>query len=154
MPKTLRIILALFCTLIGACSQRAARWIPEPYKLDIPQGNVINQQSINQLRPGMSRQEVRSILGTPVVNDLFHPNRWDYLYVTGQAGKANPPKRVTLTFENDRLTGLTGDFRPGDPAGPSLADEEVTVDVPKRDLSTGVFNDLRRTFSGKPRKPN
>src|SRR5690606_17744119 len=59
---------------IAGCS------FPGVYKIDIQQGNVVTQDMINQLRPGMTRRQVRFIMGNPMITDTFHPNRWDYLY--------------------------------------------------------------------------
>ena len=87
---------------------------PGVYKVDIQQGNVVTQDMIDQLRPGMTRQQVRFIMGNPLITDTFHANRWDYLYSIQPGGSARQQERVSLVFNgNDQLAGLSGDFMPG-----------------------------------------
>ena len=87
---------------------------PGVYKIDIQQGNVVTQDMIDQLRPGMTRRQVRFIMGNPLITDTFHPNRWDYLYSIQPGGGERYQERVSLVFDaNDQLVGLSGDFMPG-----------------------------------------
>jgi len=88
--------------------------LPGVYKIDIQQGNVVTQDMIDQLRPGMTRRQVRFIMGNPLIADTFHANRWDYLYSIQPGGGARQQERISLMFDgNDQLTGLSGDFMPG-----------------------------------------
>ncbi len=88
--------------------------IPGVYKIDIQQGNVVTQDMIDQLRPGMTRRQVRFVMGSPLITDTFHPNRWDYLYAIKPGGGTRLQEQVTLLFNrDDQLVGLSGDFRPG-----------------------------------------
>jgi outer membrane protein assembly factor BamE len=88
--------------------------LPGVYKIDIQQGNVVTQDMIDQLRPGMTRRQVRFIMGNPLISDTFHANRWDYLYSIQPGGGARQQERVSLMFDaNDQLVGLNGDFMPG-----------------------------------------
>lgn len=87
---------------------------PGVYKIDIQQGNVVTQDMIDQLKPGMTRRQVRFIMGNPLILDTFHANRWDYLYSIQPGGGQRQQERVTLLFDgNDQLIGLGGDFMPG-----------------------------------------
>lgn len=87
---------------------------PGVYKIDIQQGNVVTQDMIDQLRPGMTRRQVRFIMGNPLITDTFHPNRWDYLYSIQPGGGTRYQERMSLIFDaNDQLAGLNGDFMPG-----------------------------------------
>ncbi|EXF43452.1 outer membrane lipoprotein OmlA [Pseudomonas sp. BAY1663] len=87
---------------------------PGVYKVDIQQGNVVTQDMIDQLRPGMTRQQVRFIMGNPLITDTFHANRWDYLYSIQPGGSQRQQERVSLVFNSaDQLVGLAGDFMPG-----------------------------------------
>jgi outer membrane protein assembly factor BamE len=74
-----------------------------PYRIDIVQGNVVTQEQIAPLKPGMSRQQVRDVLGTPLLTDPFHADRWDYLFTIRRPG--TPPQRrsVVIRFENDAV---------------------------------------------------
>ena len=87
---------------------------PGVYKVDIQQGNVVTQDMIDQLRPGMTRQQVRFIMGNPLITDTFHADRWDYLYSIQPGGGQRLQERVSLVFDgSDQLVGLAGDFMPG-----------------------------------------
>ncbi|SDT26511.1 outer membrane protein assembly factor BamE [Pseudomonas oryzae] len=87
---------------------------PGVYKIDIQQGNVVTQDMIDQLRPGMTQRQVRFIMGNPLITDTFHARRWDYLYSLQPGGGERQQERISLMFDgNDQLIGLAGDFMPG-----------------------------------------
>ena len=86
---------------------------PGAYKIDIQQGNVITQEMVDQLRPGMTRAQVQYVMGTPLLEDTFNSHRWDYVYSLQPVGKSREQKTVTLFFENDQLRSIQGDLRPG-----------------------------------------
>jgi len=94
-----------------------------PYKIDIQQGNVISQEMLDKLKPGMTPSQVRFILGTPLVEDPFHPERWDYVYRYVKSGKLTEHRRVSILFADDKLKGIVGDVvaagrtTPAAPAG-------------------------------------
>jgi len=95
------LIIALFL-LLSACTSL----LPEPHKLDIQQGNRIKQEDISKLKPGMTRKQVTFILGTPLLKDGFHNNRWDYIdYFKPGKGDLRQ-SRITLTFDNDLLINI------------------------------------------------
>ncbi len=105
-----KLIASLSLTVILAgCSG-----FPGVYKIDVPQGNVITQAMIDQLRPGMTRSQVRFVMGSPLVTDTFHQDRWDYIYSLQGGDGSYVRKQMTLHFDaDDRLATLKGDFRPG-----------------------------------------
>lgn len=101
------LCLAALLTLAG-CS------VPGVYKVDVQQGNVITQDMVDQLRPGMTTQQVRFIMGTPLISDTFNPRRWDYLYSMEPGRQERRQERLSLVFDEEgRLSGLQGDFMPG-----------------------------------------
>jgi outer membrane protein assembly factor BamE (lipoprotein component of BamABCDE complex)/ketosteroid isomerase-like protein len=102
--KNIVLLIALLC---AACSST----IPsiKPYHMDVQQGNVVDSKMLGQLRPGMSKSQVRFILGTPLIQDSFHKNRWDYFYQMRKDGKIIEQRRVILDFENESLKGVRGD---------------------------------------------
>jgi len=108
--KGSRIAMAVFLvSMLGACS-----WVPRPiseYKIDIQQGNVLTQDMVAQLRPGLSKDQVRFILGTPVLMDMFHANRWDYVYrlQKGSTGEVEIRQFSTFFDDDDRLVRVGGD---------------------------------------------
>lgn len=80
------------------------------YKMAIPQGNIVNQEMIDKLKPGMTRAQVRFVLGTPLISDPFHADRWDYVQVQRKSTDAAPETRtLTVIFNGDVLTRLEGD---------------------------------------------
>ncbi|OHC30936.1 MAG: hypothetical protein A2Y50_03660 [Pseudomonadales bacterium RIFCSPLOWO2_12_59_9] len=87
---------------------------PGVYKLDIQQGNVVTQDMIDQLKPGMTRRQVRFIMGNALISDTFHPNRLDYIYTLQPGGGQRQQEHASILFsDNDQLIGLAGDFMPG-----------------------------------------
>ncbi|WP_257295345.1 outer membrane protein assembly factor BamE [Endozoicomonas sp. YOMI1] len=86
---------------------------PGAYKIDIQQGNVITREMVNQLRPGMTRAQVQYVIGTPLLEDTFNSNRWDYVYSLQPGGKSREQKTVTLFFANDQLHSIQGDLITG-----------------------------------------
>lgn len=77
--------------------------IVTPYRIEIVQGNVVTKEQLAQVRPGMTRVQVRDLLGSPLLTDPFHADRWDYVFTIVRPG--TPPQRrsVIVTFEGDRL---------------------------------------------------
>lgn len=114
------ILAAFFC---AACSNYSAN-LPsiKPYKMDIQQGNVVTSKMMMQLRPGMTKSQVRFIMGTPLIADSFHANRWDYIYRMQKDGKLIEQRHVILDFEDEQLKRVRGDVIPagtGEAAAPA-----------------------------------
>lgn len=115
---TIALAAALFSTtLLTGCASSTDSGsklisFPGAYKIDIQQGNVITQEMINQLRPGMTRAQVQYVMGTPLLEDTFNRNRWDYIYSLQPGGKDREQKTVTLLFQNDQLRSIQGDLKP------------------------------------------
>jgi len=95
------------------------------YKLDVQQGNVVTQESASKLKKGMTKSEVRQLLGTPLLMDPFHGNRWDYFFSTEVRGKLVERNKLSLFFENDKLVSLTGDIKPA--AAPAASAPAATA---------------------------
>jgi len=96
--------------LLSGCSMSSITSVaPDPYKIDIQQGNVITQDMVAKLQPGMTKSQVRFVLGSPPITDVFHANRWDYVYRFSKAGKLLEERKLTLFFENDQLARVAGD---------------------------------------------
>ncbi|HEX5364297.1 MAG TPA: outer membrane protein assembly factor BamE [Gallionella sp.] len=98
----MRIKLILVSVLLASCSSLSTPLL-SPYKMDIRQGNFISPEMRDKLKLGMSRQQVRYVLGTPMVSDVFHENRWDYAYRLEQGGKLVEEQHLTAFFEGDNL---------------------------------------------------
>ena len=127
------LITALCCaSLINlGC---ASSHLPGVYKIDVPQGNIVTQDMVNQLHTGMNKRQVAYAMGTPMVVDVFHPDRWDYIYSFKPGKGKREEHRVTLFFANDELTRIEGDYQP-QPAAERSKDApketSVTVTPPK-----------------------
>lgn len=142
MRKFLILLMVMTSTqLLLACSTTetlnekmrvAADNLPGVYKIDVRQGNLVTQEMINQLRPAMDKRQVTFILGTPLLVDPFHKDRWDYFYTLKEAGSETKKERVTVIFNNNKLVGLKGNFKPSNQFQPMMVNTEV-IDVPKRE---------------------
>lgn len=132
-------LVAILC--LSACSTDK---IPGVYRIDVQQGNSVTQDMINQLEPGMSKNQVAYVMGTPLLIDTFHPNRWDYIYSFQPGGEERQQRRLTLHFnEDETLSHLEGDTRiVAREDLPQTAQQDKNVVVPLREQKTGFFNGL------------
>ena len=92
-----------------------ASWAPDflsPYRPDVHQGNIITKEMVDQLRNGMTREQVRFMLGTPLMTSEFHRDRLDYIYYLNPRNGAIQNRRLTLYFKNNRLERFTSDEMP------------------------------------------
>src|SRR5438105_1019280 len=94
--------------LLAGCN-----WVPSipflgAHKIEIQQGNYVTQDMVNKLKPGMTRSQVRFALGTPLIADPFHPDRWDYVYVYERKGKVMAQRRVVVVFRDDVVLRIEG----------------------------------------------
>jgi outer membrane protein assembly factor BamE len=105
------LLLSLLVTLLSACSYIG---FPGVYKINVEQGNIVTQEMADQLKPGMNRRQVKFILGTPLIEDTFNQNRWDYLYVKRNGNKILSESHLTVEFDGDVLVNVTGDLVPAD----------------------------------------
>lgn len=92
-----------------------------PYRPDVQQGNVITSDMVEQLRPGMTRDQVKFMLGTPLLIDGFHPDRWDYLYYLNPRNGAPQRRNLVVYFKDNRLDHFTSDPMPPE----SMADNLI-----------------------------
>ena len=101
--KKLTLLILL---LITGCSSMPSVL----YKIDVQQGNIITQEMVDKLKPGMSKSQVRFILGAALIDDVFHKDRWDYVYRLVQHGNLVEEYKLTAFFEDDKLARTAGDF--------------------------------------------
>ena len=127
MQKSLlKITLVGLCSTLIACNNIGSMDFPGVYKISIPQGNIITQEMVDQLRPGMSKRQVIFVRGTPLVRDPYHQDRWDYIYSFQPGGGERGQEKITVFFVDDQLVGFEGDFVPTAIAeAASQSDEEV-----------------------------
>ena len=103
------LIIALSAVLsVAACSAQRVTNFPS-YKLKVIQGNELNSRAVVSLQPGMTREQVQLLLGTPLLRDPFHANRWDYTFNTARNGVIENQRSLTLYFTNNQLARAEGD---------------------------------------------
>ena len=106
MPRTLVVSLSLLTAACGFLT---------PYRMEIQQGNYVTQEMVAQLKPGLTRDQVRFVLGTPLVSDIFHEERWDYVFVRQRANSQEVERRrIAVFFEDGKLKRLDGDILAAD----------------------------------------
>jgi outer membrane protein assembly factor BamE len=105
-----KILILISILALQACSNLE---FPGVYKIPVEQGNVITQDMVNQLKPGMSKSQVEFILGTALIQDTFNSQRWDYLYSVKRGKSDRQQYRLSVFFDdNDQLSYFSGDFQP------------------------------------------
>jgi outer membrane protein assembly factor BamE len=128
-------------TVVGDAIPSIFNGMPLMYRQDIQQGNIVTQEMINKLRPGMARRQVQYIMGTPILVDVFHQDRWDYYYSMKKGGEAAVRERISLYFKDNKLTKIEGDFRPTPTSDTLEAKKEVVVQVPDYEAEEKGFFD-------------
>jgi len=111
----MRYLILPLVLLLVSCSSTLPSI--KTYKMDVQQGNVITPKMMLQLKPAMTKSQVRFILGTPLLADTFHRDRWDYFYEMNRGGKVIERRRVILEFENESLKSVRGDIIPAGQPG-------------------------------------
>ncbi len=110
------IASALFA--LGGCSSFADKdkvlGIVTPYKVEVVQGNVVTKEQVALIKPGQTRAQVRDILGSPLLMDVFHSDRWDYIFTIRRQGAAPQRRQVTVYFDGDQLKSIEAPELPGE----------------------------------------
>ncbi len=114
------LAVAVGATLfLGACSSltertRGALDAVTPYKVEVVQGNFVSKEQVEMLKPGQSKQQVRELLGTSLLTDVFHADRWDYVFTIRRQGVEPQQRRLTLFFKGELLERFQGDEMPSE----------------------------------------
>ncbi|GAB7563440.1 hypothetical protein LG202_14790 [Methylobacillus methanolivorans] len=140
----MRHIILLAALLCVACSSALPSF--KPYKMDIQQGNVVTSKMMLQLRPGMTKSQVRFIMGSPLIQDSFHRDRWDYFYQMRKGGKVIEQRRVIMEFEGDALKRVRGDVVPASPEDTAVTAATPAAPIvvePKVPEKKGVLDRLK-----------
>ncbi|HNC17589.1 MAG TPA: outer membrane protein assembly factor BamE, partial [Accumulibacter sp.] len=117
------LVFAAALSVLAGCS--SVPRIVNEYRIDIQQGNVLTQEMVSQLRPGLSRDQVRFILGSPMLTDMFHADRWDYAYwLKKGSGEPVESRRFSVFFDTEgKLSKVTGDVAPATSKEPMVISE-------------------------------
>lgn len=132
--RHLIILLALLCASCGSSVPTI-----KPFKMDIQQGNVVTSKMMLQLKPGMTKSQVRFIMGTPLIQDPFHKDRWDYFYQMRKGGRVIEERRVIVEFENEALVRIRGDVVPAGTAAQVDDPAPVTSSGKKAEKKKGLL---------------
>lgn len=128
--------------ITGGCAYEGTNKLPGVYRIDIQQGNVVDQDTLDQLKPGMPMQQVRFIMGTPIIVDPFHQDRWEYIYTYSEGGKRRQQRRITLHFRDNKLDSIDGNVMTAERDGDdTLKEPSRTVEVPLKE-GDGIFSGL------------
>jgi outer membrane protein assembly factor BamE len=110
----LRVLAAMAALLLVSCGS-ARLPMPDitPYRIEIQQGNFVSQEMVSQLKPGMSKDQVRFVMGTPLITDSFHADRWDYVFRRQKVNSRELEQRkLAVFFEDGKLKHIEGDVTP------------------------------------------
>lgn len=135
-----RTVFLLFGLTLTACS---AGLRLSPYRIDVRQGNYVSQEMVSQLKPGMTKDQVRFVLGTPLLSDVFHVDRWDYVYRFQPGIGELQQRRLTVFFEGNKLARIAGDVvaagagEPAEAAGPAAGTRRL-IEIPGDDRPAGA----------------
>jgi outer membrane protein assembly factor BamE len=135
------LFLAFLC--LAACGAEGTHKLPGVYRIDIQQGNIIEQEMLDKLRPGMDKNQVRFIMGTPAIADPFHADRWEYLFTMSKGGRRREQRHITLYFEDEKLAYIDGDVVTALRRPPDTGERRAqTIDVDSRQDRPGFFSRL------------
>lgn len=156
-PVLKSLVLAV-CATLAACSgfngasNRIAS-IVTPYQVDVVQGNVITREQVDQLREGLPRQAVRDLLGTPLLQSVFHADRWDYVFSFRRKGEEPQLRKLTVYFTGDQLVRFEADPMPTEAEFvASLDDSRKSAKVPNLEASEESLKAFQQA-SKTPDKP-
>ena len=142
-------------TLNGASTSIAS--VVTPYKIDVVQGNFVSREQAAAVTPGMSRAQVRDILGTPLLTSVFHADRWDYVFTFKRQGLAPQARNVTVFFKGDTLERIEADALPSEAEFvASLDSGRKSVKVPVLEMSEESLKQLpapAKSIEPKPLAP-
>jgi outer membrane protein assembly factor BamE len=133
--------LACLALTLTACGNASTLDFPGVYKIGIPQGNIITQEMVDQLRPGMTKRQVIFVMGTPLVRDPFNQDRWDYIYSFQPGGGERGQESISVFFEDDALMRFAGDFTPTDDSNDEseiAADTKTSLNKTAAELAAAI----------------
>jgi len=130
-PMFLRVLTAMAVIILASCGTAGGRTFGiKPYRIEIQQGNFISQEMVSKLKLGMSKDQVRYLLGTPLITDSFHAERWDYVFRRQKVNSTElEHRKLAVFFEDGRLKRIEGDVTP------AAAKAVETRPVLSRDMS-------------------
>jgi outer membrane protein assembly factor BamE len=117
MPRPTTILLTSLTSVflcLGGLTGCGSLGFPGVYRINVEQGNIVTQEMVDQLKPGMTRRQVRFILGTPLLEDPFHSDRWEYIYMLRNGNRILLEERLTVFFDGETLSHFSSTIPPQD----------------------------------------
>ena len=133
-------VAALSLLALSGCSTRLSSpetlfGIIQPYQIDVVQGNVVTQEVMAQIQPGLGRNQVREILGSPLLADPFHADRWDYVFTIHRQGVPKQQRSVTVFFKGDVVERFDADKLPSEHEFVASIDKPADIKKPPANLT-------------------
>lgn len=120
----------LATSLLAGCSFDSIVGVVDPYRIDVRQGNYVDQDMVSQLKRGMTREQVRFVLGSPLVVDMFRRDRWDYVYRYKPGSGEAEQRVISVFFVDDLLDHVTGDVQGGSGEAAAPAERSRVIEIP------------------------
>lgn len=157
-PNFMRLLAIASLCVLGACKEVPVLPTITPHRMEIQQGNFVTQEMVAKLQPGMTRNQVRFILGTPLVVDPFRSDRWDYFYVLQKRGTTVEQRRIVVVFKDDKLDRVEGDVVPaargatpgGATAGAATPQTPQAAPAPAKPAATDTAGSSLTTSASEP----
>ena len=114
------------CLLIALAGCGSNFGFPGVYRINVEQGNLVDQEMVDQLKPQMTRRQVRFVLGTPIIEDTFNADRWDYVHLVRLGNENLSRSQLTVIFDGDVLVDVEGDL-----VGENWPEEDAETETPE-----------------------
>lgn len=113
--------------------------LPFVYRMTVQQGNILTDDMVDQLQPGMTKRQVQYLLGTPLLTDFFNTDRWDYVYTIQRGHSSMERRKLTVFFQEDALVRIEGDMKPNAERAATRERQEIVVSVPDYEKRKGFI---------------
>ena len=149
LRQTMALCVTAASLLLSACSTiddpvaRAIRKVT-PYRVEVVQGNFVSKEQVQMLQKGMSRRQVRDVLGTPLVASVFHANRWDYAFTLRRQGAETQQRKISVFFEGDAMVRFEADEMPTEAEFAARIDNRrIDIKLPKLEASEAELSKFK-----------
>ena len=151
--------IAVLCAGVAGCagvpdSLAVVENVVSPYRMDMVQGNVVTREQVAQLAPGMTRTQVKDVMGTPLLSSVFHAERWDYIFTFARQGAKPQARRVSVFFTADVMDRVEADDLPTEAEfAATLKTKEPVEDLPALEASPEALREFPAPAAPAPAAP-